>query len=85
MTLEENSHPGLLEGREGVRAVAKRHADQKSESQQRGTELARGHHGQSKGRSSPGGRSYMTGGGQERLGKDLSKNPCELRRTRDQT
>ena len=45
VTLEENSHPGLLEGREGVRAVAKRHADQKSESQKRGPELASGHHG----------------------------------------
>ena len=33
VTLEENSHPGLLEGREGVRAVAKRLADQKSGSQ----------------------------------------------------
>ena len=33
VTLEENSHPGLVEGREGVRAVAKRLADQKSGSQ----------------------------------------------------
>ena len=33
VTLEENSHPGLLEGRAGVWAVAKRLADQKSGSQ----------------------------------------------------
>ena len=48
-------------------------------------ELASGHHGQSKGRSSPRGRSYVTGGSQERLGKDLPKNHYELRRTGDQT
>ena len=47
-------------------------------------ELASGHHGQSKGRSSPQGRSYVTGGSQERLGKDLPKNHYELR-IRDQT
>ena len=46
-------------------------------------ELASGHHGQSKGGSSPRGRSDVTGGSQERLGKDLPKNHYELRRTGD--
>ena len=40
-------------------------------------ELTDGHHGKNKGRSCPGGRRYMAGGGRERLETDLPKNHYE--------